>query len=694
MKKTFIYSTIATAVMLAITPAMANETANSDVAVLDEVSVVGSVAKAGKVNYIAPRSVNVITEDKLADKAVHQLDEALRYEAGVNTQMYGSDLDTNDWFNIRGLGASVRVDGTSSYKNAYFGWEPNIYGLEAVEIVKGADSLTYGSAQTGGLVNLISKRPTKEPKGEIKATFGNRAERGIAGDLSNVINDTMRYRLVGSYNYRQGEQNKTYLENYYFAPSFAWDISDKTNLTLLASVQKDVGVPTTAFFPPYHIVKKYNIDRRTNYGEFDGNYLNRKQYSVGYEFTHKFANDLTFSQNYRFAQADKDQYVTYYYGMTWDPATKGASDTLAKKGFLYANGKTKTHTIDNRISKEWKSDRISNTLTGGLDYQHSNVNGVYDFPWPSADYNVTELVTTGVSRTDVPVYQDKQRQLGLYLQNQFRLDDKLTVTGGIRRDFVKGYSDIRGTKSENRVNHTTYSAGVMYMTDAGIAPYFSYSESFRPLSGSLDNASNSSTIYKPYEGTQYEVGFKYLPSFVDGQISVAYFDLKEKNALVAGRSGDVTSMAQVEKQKNRGVEVQADLNITESLSASLAYSYVFAQTYQLDKERADTPLQPNHTYSAFLNYAFKNNALEGLTLGAGVRYTGTNPTEIDGYNNANIRVPARTLVDLTAKYSLSPNWETRVNISNLADKKYISGCSYACFYGEGRKVTANVSYKF
>lgn len=70
-------------------------------------SVVGSVAKAGKVDYMAPRSVSVISQEQLTDRAVHQLDEALRYEAGVNTQMYGSDLDTNDWFSIRGLGSSV-----------------------------------------------------------------------------------------------------------------------------------------------------------------------------------------------------------------------------------------------------------------------------------------------------------------------------------------------------------------------------------------------------------------------------------------------------------------------------------------------------------------------------------------------------------------------------------------------------------
>lgn len=695
MKKVFATTVISQLVLFAISQ---NAVANEQIEELDEISVVGSVAKTGKVEYMMPKSVSVIGEDKLSDRAVHQLDEALRYEAGVHTQMYGADLDTNDWFYIRGLQASTRVDGTSSYKNAYFGWEPNIYGLEAIEIVKGADSLTYGSSQTGGIVNLISKRPSKEAKGEVKFTFGNRAERGIGADYSGIASDTLRYRLVGSYNYRKGEQNKTFLESYYFAPSLAWDISDKTNLTLLASVQKDVGIPTTAFFPPYAVLKENNIGRRTNYGLNDGNYLDRKQYSIGYEFIHKFDNEITFTQNYRFAQADKDQFVTYYYGMNYDAVIGGASSTEAKKGFLAAQGKTRTHSVDSRLSKEWKTDRIANTLLVGSDYQHSNTNGFYGFPWPAATYHINQLVNAPVDVTAVPEYKDKQRQLGLYLQNQFRLDDKLTLSTGVRRDFVKGNSNIQNTVSENNIAHTTYNAGIIYVTDLGIAPYFNYSESFKPLSGATDNAENGSMIYKPFEGKQYEVGFKYLPDFVDGTISIAYFDLKEKNALVASR--DSATSAQVEKQKSRGVELQADLNLTESLTASLAYTYTLAQTTtwkdysRQDKIKADTPLQPNHTYSAFLNYVFKQGMLDGLTVGAGVRYTGTTPTEIDGYNNANIRVPARTLVDLTAKYDLGKNWEARVNVSNLSDKKYISGCSYACFYGEGRKITANVAYKF
>ncbi|UQZ25746.1 TonB-dependent receptor plug domain-containing protein [Actinobacillus pleuropneumoniae] len=106
-KKRFFYSTVASAVALAISPAIAQETA-----VLDEVSVVGSVSKAGKVEYMTPKSVNVINDAQIADENAQKVDQALRYEAGIVTEPYGGDNDT-DWFKIRGFDASMTLDGTA-----------------------------------------------------------------------------------------------------------------------------------------------------------------------------------------------------------------------------------------------------------------------------------------------------------------------------------------------------------------------------------------------------------------------------------------------------------------------------------------------------------------------------------------------------------------------------------------------------
>lgn len=679
MKKTFVYSTISQVVLLAIASnAMANEPANNNTAVLDEVSVVGSVAKAGKVDYMTPRSVSVISQEQITEKGYQQADEIGRYQAGVLSQPYGGDIDTHDWIRIRGFEPTLRIDGTTMYSYGFYHWQPNMYGLEAVEIVKGADSLTYGTANTGGLINLISKRPMAEQKGEIKVTLGNRNERGISGDYNHMIDENLRFRLVADYNRKDGEPRGSYLNAYYFAPSLSWDISKHTNLTLLASVQHDDGVPSSGFFPGgYNELKALNLSPRTNFAENINERLRRNQYSIGYEFTHRFADDLVFASNYRYAYSNKDQFSASYWG--------GLSTMIAR-------GKTFTHSLDNRISKTWKMDRIENTLTVGSDYSHGKNYGANGYGFVAVNSVYGPYPTATEPYSAVNPYTNKDRQLGIYLQNQFRFDDKVLVNLGARRDYAKGeVIDPKWGNNGYDITKNTYYAGVMYVSDIGLAPFYNYAQSFKPISGSVVNG--ELIRYKPYQGTQHEVGVKYLPSFVDGTISVAYFDLQEKNALISDPNSPLVQK-QAGKQTRDGVEVQADLNLSENVSTSLAYTYTKSKTYTgsdvNNMSITRTAVIPKHTYSAYVNYAFKGNQLDGLKVGAGVRYVGTSTNGI-----TDVKVPAYTLVDLMAKYDLTKNWVAQINVSNLANKKFISACdSTWCYYGQGRKVTANLTYKF
>lgn len=673
MKKTFINTSIVSALALTSATVMAEELEQ-----LDEISVVGSVAKAGKVEYMTPKSVEIISEQQIADENAQKVDQALRYQAGIVTEPYGGDNDT-DWFKIRGFDASMTLDGTALGKNGFFVWLPNTYGLESIEVVKGADSFTYGAAETGGLVNLVSKRPTKDPKGEIKLTAGNKDKRGISFDISNKLSDSLRYRVVADYNKRHGQVNGTWLESYYFAPSFTWDISDKASFTLLASVQKDVGVPVNPFLPAYgSLIATPNgtIPHGVNMGEPDQDYTDRNQYSVGYEYINKFADGWTFSQNYRFSRLNIDQYNTF----AW------SSDKIANayRGYAYTVGHTNNHTIDNRISKDWKIGEVENTTIVGVDYQHSDTKGINNgFGLVNAInmfhpvYKQTPYNPTGSD------YNLKTIQLGLYAQNQLRYKNLLWNVSA-RHDRARANSTANGANTSYHVSHNSYSTGVMYQFENGLAPYASYSESFRAVAGN----DGYGRAYRPYEGKQYEVGLKYLPSFVNGTFSVAWFDLEEKNTLVSDPSN---ISVQAGKQTSRGVEVQVNLGFTDNISGQFAYTYTKAKTDLAYNQNVRTALIPRHAYSAKLNYRFTDNVLNGLTVSAGVRYTGSTVDEqyYKGYKVGNY-----TLVDLSAKYEFANHWLAQINIDNLSDKKYLASCSYYCYYGEGRKITANLSYKF
>ncbi|VFS49058.1 TonB-dependent receptor [Budvicia aquatica] len=44
------------------------------------------------------------------------------------------------------------------------------------------------------------------------------------------------------------------------------------------------------------------------------------------------------------------------------------------------------------------------------------------------------------------------------------------------------------------------------------------------------------------------------------------------------------------------------------------------------------------------------------------------------------------------RYDINKEWQVQVNANNLANKKYVSACDYWCYYGDGRTVTAKLSY--
>lgn len=672
MQKKFQYSALTSAVLLCLNAAYAQD---AEVEQLDTIEVVGSVAKIGRTDFFTPRSVSVITREQLQEQGATQLDQALRYQSGIDAQIYGSDLDDSDWLKVRGFDARMTVDGTAIYKGGYSGWNPDLYGFEAVEVVKGADSLTYGVAPAGGVINLISKRPTLEPQGEVNLKVGSRDERGISGDVSDSLSDTVRYRVVANYNRKQGETNGTWRERYYFAPSLTWDISDRTSLTVMGSVQKDVGVPTTSFYPFEGTVdtSKGKIDRRTNLGDPTTDSMNRKEYSLGYEFKHDFGNDLVFTQNYRYNRDDRYQFGGYYSFVSAFP--------VIGRGALLVDVTAESHTLDNRLSKTWQGESWENTALVGMDYQYAKAKGEYGYSFSAGSLDAFAPVYSGIAKFTAPSYYSKQHQLGLYAQDRLRLGNWI-FSAGVRHDRARGDSDtapfgVRGINSY-RDNHTSYSGSVMYASSIGLAPYYSYSESFEPVPGS--NAQGIS--YKPIEGKQHEVGIKYAPDFMQGEFSVAYFHLQQKNSLIQTS----TLATQAGKDTSKGFEFTANAKLLDNLTGVATYTYTDADTTLNSGEVIRKPLTPRHSATVRLAYQW-----DKLTLGAGVRYVGTT---VDQAGNPGQKVAAATLVDLMAKYQFNKNWVVQANVSNLANKRYVSGCYYSCYYGEGRKIDATLSYRW
>ncbi|MEE3216111.1 MAG: TonB-dependent receptor, partial [Pseudomonadota bacterium] len=84
-------------------------------------------------------------------------------------------------------------------------------------------------------------------------------------------------------------------------------------------------------------------------------------------------------------------------------------------------------------------------------------------------------------------------------------------------------------------------------------------------------------------------------------------------------------------------------------------------------------------------------ALHGLNLGGGVRYVGETK---DNPRYSDTQVDSYTLWDAKVSYDITPQWTAQVNVNNLTDEEYVSGCDYWCYYGEERSVVGSIKYRF
>ena len=428
---------------------------------LSTVNVIGSVDDLQSLDFYAPNSNVVLRRSDIEAQGARKLDQALQYQAGIVSEPFGADNKV-EWFKIRGFDASTAIDGTSTTPNGFFVWKPEMFGVETVEVLKGANSLVFGAANSGGVVNLVTKRPKKEQAFSMNAETGNRGKLGVGVDYNGIANSdgSVYYRLVAQARKEDGQQRRTDMDSFYFAPSATIEFSKATTLTLLGSVQRESGTPTNGFMPGWgSLINTPNgrIDRRTNLGEPDFDHLKRTQSSLGWLLSHKLSDQWSFTQNYKYSHLDLDQQNVF--------AWSSDNDRMAKRGYSFTQGDTRNHYLDNRFTGTMKlGDNIKFSPTVGVDYLKSETSGTNNGFGFVPDIDMfAPVYGQPISLSGTP-YADRLRQWGAYASGQLQVGNNWNFNAGVRHDNAK--NSVPGGYD---VDHNSFNVGAMYMTSFGVA---------------------------------------------------------------------------------------------------------------------------------------------------------------------------------------------------------------------------------
>lgn len=641
-----------------------------------------------------PQSISVITRQQMDTLQPTSVKEALGFTPGVMVGSRGSS-NAYDAVYIRGFGSVNQNEYFNGLKlQGDFFNEASIdpYFLERVEVLRGPSSVLYGKSSPGGVVALVSKRPTTEPLREIQFKMGTNNLFQTGFDFSDALDDNgvYSYRLTGLASDADDQQEMAKRKRYTIAPAFSWRPDDRTNLTILSYFQDDPNVGYYGWLPKEGTVENAPYGKLpTNFNEGEAsNKFARQQQLIGYSFDHDFNDTFTVRQNLRYSKIHSDQNSIYGVGI------QPTNPNMLNRSVSISDEHLNSFTVDTQGQAKFATGQVDNTLLVGVDYMRmrNDINAYFGSanPLDLANPQFGDDSKFNLSPTN---RLDRQEQTGVYVQEQGEWNNWI-LTAGTRYDWAKTSTDDRVNKKTTDQNDRKLSSrvGLNYLFDNGISPYVSYSESFEPQAG----ATFGGVPFDPSRGKQYEAGVKFMPKDRPVSATLAVFHLTKTNNLTSDPENLFFSVAGGEI-RSQGVELEGKAALTANINVLASYTYTDAEYTEDNSFQGNTPaIIPKHMASLWGDYTFHETALSGLTLGAGVRYTGS--TYGDEANT--FKVPDYTVWNTVIKYDLArfnlPGSSVALNVNNLFDKEYVSSCfaTYGCFWGAERQVVATATFSF
>jgi iron complex outermembrane receptor protein len=696
---------------LTAVPALAENTADesegrTDIVVTAARQASGAATKTDTPAIETPQPVTIVTDAQFTAQGAISVSDTLRYVAGVQANPYGPDSRV-DGAKVRGVDALQFRDGMRDIYSYYASIRADPYNFSQVQLIRGPSSSLFGSGALGGLLNMQSKLPEFTARGKLSLRYGSFDRKEALADFTGPLGDTVAARIVARVRASGSQTDHVPDDRVMIAPSLTWAPSDATRLTLLGLYQEDDGGSTSQFLPVVGTILPNPNGRLANdlfigkpgWDRYDGRLLQGTAL-----FEQSFGEAVRLSLKARYIDSDLT-YLTHYpdsYGNPGNPyVLPGAFDSdgnpvpdpLQRTIGLYADGsraRMEVFSTDNNLRFDFDTgSSVRHVLLAGVDYSWNRVRKVGGYGYEYIDiYDIdyASLSNYGGSLPQ-PISQlddTEQEQLGFYLQDQVRIADRVSVVLGMRHDRTQSSAFGRPAQKDHA---TTFRAGVIGEIVRGVSPFFSYTESFEPISGTASDGNP----FKPQFGRQYEIGLKLHPTDAT-LVTLTGYHIKQTNRPADDpNTPDPFDQRQAGSITSKGIEVEASTTLPGRLQILASFSY-----NEAEEDGSGLQLDNVPKYNASLWATRPFDLCQGFEqlLGGGLRYSGANWSYGRAFPGG-LRTPAYTLVDALAKLTRG-NWSLAVNATNLLGKRFYSACLARgdCFMGEARNVFGTLSYSF
>lgn len=617
-----------------------------------------SALRSGLKPMDTPQSVQVIGAEIIEQQQAIRLSEVIKNANGI--YVGSARGGAQESFFSRGYDMSAN----NMFKNGFrynAGSIPEVSGLEKVEFLKGGSALLYGNVAPGGILNLVTKTPSFKSGGEITMQAGSYSYYKPSIDFYGPLNKHIAYRFNASYENSESFRDYVKNERIYVNPSFLFNVSDKTQIT----VQGDyLSADWTPDFGTGIIGKTIlDLPRNTYYGALWST-GKTKSSSASVLVNHDFNNNWKLSFNSSFQSYNRTQKST---------AQLSSIDVNGnwKRGLTQADASEKIFGDQLSLQGTFNTGSIKHQIFTGVDYENSMAPsytfGFYATPNGTTaltteatainlfnyDYSTQSLTAPYSTRRTQLATTDTQR-FGVYAQDLISITDYVKVLAGLRWSWqesevttskevigkVNGVDTITttlenatattGTKTLNRAYSPK--AGLVIQPNKDLSLFASYSNSFTPNSG-------TTVDLQPLDPSiidQFEVGIK--KDFWKGILStnVTAYQISNNNlaqTVLFAADGVTPNVNTNLKElvggtKGKGIEI--DVTAKPTLGLNIIAGYSFNETKISKSSGTSGSLvvgdilarTPKHTANLSFFYKLPSGKLKGLTFGAIGNYIG------------------------------------------------------------------------
>ena len=639
-----------------------------------------------------PGQVAVIDEAVIDEQRASTLGEVLQNDASVSA---GGTSRNRERFSLRGFELSSSDGFLRDGRQHWSHYRQPIELLERVEVLKGPSGLLYGKSEPGGLVNMVSKKPTTETHASLSQDIGSDDHSRTVLDVSGSLNEeqTLRARAIlakesyGSWR-KYGDGTEPQTDRVVGGLVVEYDITENIMVSAHYDRTKDDGsVDSGAYIVDGKAVRgdKYIWDAQ--WSEIDNDVEN-----YGIDINAQVTDSVNVKAGYNrqdFKRFDVESYPKF--------------DMYEENGTIKHKGNERsdhwvfdTAYVD--VTTDFSLFGTDNTFLVGanyLDYSYDRFMAFHDGEYVPAGETVVKPEPTSSKKWPTSEYDT----WGIYAQNMMTINDYWQVLAGVRYD-EKSSDDL----TESQVSPKL---GVIFHPASNGSIYVQYSESFMPQ-GTVNSTdyTNDGEELDAERGISYEVGTKWELFDERLLVSGAVFDITLENIALdvedgVNAGGDVMyKKTQDGEQVHRGAEILAQGFVTEELSLTASAMYLDAEITESADYKGNRPADvPEFSASVWSRYKVQNNIDVNLGLiYEGERYgDAANTFKKDGYARIDMGVA------YTHKYDENLDIVARFNVENVFDTDYLAGGgstnskqegASGVVIGEGRNYMATIQFKY